>query len=69
VQQIVDFILELDKLKSVTRKVRPHGLARYENTAELSWQIVMLALPLGALRARTHQHRSRDQDAPGARHR
>lgn len=45
-QQIVDFILELDKLKSVTRKVRPHGLARYENTAEHSWQIVMLALPL-----------------------
>jgi putative hydrolases of HD superfamily len=46
VQQIVDFVLELDKLKSVTRKVRPRGLARYENTAEHSWQIAMLALSL-----------------------
>lgn len=45
-QQIVDFILELDKLKSVTRKIRPRGLDRYENTAEHSWQITMLALAL-----------------------
>ena len=28
-QQIVDFILELDKLKGVTRKTRPLGLERY----------------------------------------
>jgi len=42
-QQIVDFILELDKLKGVTRKTRPLGLARYENSAEHSWQIAMLA--------------------------
>lgn len=46
VQQIVDFILELDKLKSVIRKVRPRGLDRYENTAEHSWQITLLALSL-----------------------
>jgi 5'-deoxynucleotidase YfbR-like HD superfamily hydrolase len=46
VQQIVDFITELDKLKSVTRKVRPRGLHRYENTAEHSWQITLLALSL-----------------------
>ena len=45
-QQIIDFILELDKLKAVTRKVRPRGLARYENTAEHSWQIALLALSL-----------------------
>ncbi len=45
-QKIVDFILELDKLKAVIRKVRPHGLARYENTAEHSWQITLLALSL-----------------------
>jgi hypothetical protein len=32
VQQIVDFILELDKLKGVTRKARPLGLNRYENS-------------------------------------
>lgn len=42
-QQIVDFILELDKLKGVTRKTRPLGLERYENTAEHSWQIALLA--------------------------
>jgi putative hydrolase of HD superfamily len=42
-QEIVDFILELDKLKRVTRKTRPLGLDRYENTAEHSWQIALLA--------------------------
>ena len=45
-QQIVDFILELDKLKGVTRKSRPLGLDRYENSAEHSWQIAMLATSL-----------------------
>lgn len=42
-QQIVDFILELDKLKGVTRKVKPLGLDRYENSAEHSWQLAMMA--------------------------
>ncbi len=42
-QRIVDFILELDKLKGVTRKTRPLGLDRLENSAEHSWQIAMLA--------------------------
>lgn len=45
-QQIVDFILELDKLKGVTRKSRPLNLERYENSAEHSWQIALLALSL-----------------------
>jgi putative hydrolase of HD superfamily len=45
-QQIVDFILELDKLKAVARKVRPFGLERYENSAEHSWQIALLAASL-----------------------
>lgn len=45
-QQIIDFILELDKLKGVTRKVRPLGLDRYENSAEHSWQIALLAASL-----------------------
>jgi len=45
-QQVIDFILELDKLKSVTRKTRPIGLDRYENSAEHSWQIAMLASSL-----------------------
>mgnify|MGYP001171429475 FL=1 len=45
-QQVIDFILELDKLKGVTRKTRPIGLDRYENSAEHSWQIAMLAASL-----------------------
>lgn len=45
-QQIVDFIIELDKLKGVTRKTRPVGLERYENSAEHSWQIALLAASL-----------------------
>jgi putative hydrolases of HD superfamily len=45
-QQIIDFILELEKLKGVTRKTRPLGLDRYENSAEHSWQLALLALSL-----------------------
>lgn len=45
-QQIVDFILELEKLKAVTRKVRPVGLERNENSAEHSWQIALMAASL-----------------------
>jgi putative hydrolase of HD superfamily len=45
-QPIVDFILELDKLKGVTRKTRPLGLDRLENSAEHSWQLALLALAL-----------------------
>jgi len=45
-QQIIDFILELDKLKSVTRKTKPVGLDRYENSAEHSWQIALMAASL-----------------------
>lgn len=45
-QQTIDFILELDKLKGVTRKTRNLDNARYENSAEHSWQIAMLALSL-----------------------
>lgn len=45
-QQAIDFILEIDKLKAVTRKVRPLGQDRYENSAEHSWQIALLALAL-----------------------
>jgi putative hydrolase of HD superfamily len=43
---IVDFILEIDRLKGVTRKNRPLDQARYENAAEHSWQIALLALSL-----------------------
>ncbi|MGB9149065.1 MAG: HD domain-containing protein [Burkholderiales bacterium] len=45
-QQIFVFIIELDKLKSVLRKTKPVGFDRYENSAEHSWQICMLAQAL-----------------------
>jgi putative hydrolase of HD superfamily len=45
-QRIVDYILEADKLKGVTRKTRPLGLDRYENSAEHSWQLALLAISL-----------------------
>lgn len=50
-QPIVDFILELEKLKGVTRKTRPLGLDRYENSAEHSWQIALLAASLAPFAA------------------
>jgi len=45
-QEIVNFILELEKLKAITRKVRPLGLDRYENSAEHSWQLALFAISL-----------------------
>jgi putative hydrolases of HD superfamily len=45
-QQIIDFILEVDRLKGVERKIRPLRLKRYENSAEHSWQIALLAASL-----------------------
>ncbi|HEY0043504.1 MAG TPA: HD domain-containing protein [Allosphingosinicella sp.] len=45
-EEIVAFVLELDKLKGVTRKVKPLGLDRYENSAEHSWQLALLAQSL-----------------------
>ncbi|QRK13844.1 HD domain-containing protein [Archangium violaceum] len=45
-RRIIEFILELDKLKGVTRKTRPLGLERYENSAEHSWQIALMATSL-----------------------
>lgn len=46
IQQIVNFILELDKLKGVLRKTSLIGADRYENSAEHSWQIAILAASL-----------------------
>lgn len=45
-QAIVNFILEIDKLKGVTRKTRPLGLERLENSAEHSWQIALFAFAM-----------------------
>lgn len=44
--EIICFILEVDKLKNVSRKVRPVGLDRYENSAEHSWQLGLFATSL-----------------------
>jgi len=40
------FVLEIDNLKGVLRKVKPVGQDRYENTAEHSWQIAVFALAM-----------------------
>ena len=44
--QVIEFIIELEKLKQVERKIKPVGSERFENSAEHSWQIAMLALSL-----------------------
>lgn len=50
-QQVIDFILELDKLKNVERKTRNLNNQRFENSAEHSWQIALLAWSLQAYAA------------------
>lgn len=45
-QKCFDFIIELEKLKAITRKIKPLGQDRYENSAEHSWQISLLAMTL-----------------------
>ncbi len=50
-QAHIDFILELDRLKGVTRQTKPAGLDRYENSAEHSWQIALMAQALAHLAA------------------
>lgn len=45
-QAIIDFIREVDKLKGVERKTKPLGLQRFENSAEHSWQLAVMALSL-----------------------
>lgn len=46
--RVFAFALELDKLKAVLRRSRPSGLDRYENSAEHSWHVCLLALSLAA---------------------
>ena len=45
-ERIFAFTIELDRLKGILRKTKPVGLDRYENTAEHSWQVCLLALAL-----------------------
>lgn len=46
IQKVLDFIVEIEKLKDVQRKTRPVGLDRYENSAEHSWHVCLAALML-----------------------
>lgn len=46
VESILSFIIEIEKLKNVHRKTKPIGLNRYENSAEHSWHVSLLALLL-----------------------
>ena len=46
IKRAIDFIIEMDKLKQVLRKTKPVGLERYENSAEHSWQVCLLAVLL-----------------------
>lgn len=50
-QQLIAFALELDRLKSVTRKIKPVGLDRYENPAEHSWHLALFAASLAGYAA------------------
>ena len=45
-RRILDFVVELDRLKNVLRRAKPVGLDRYENSAERSWHVCVLALLL-----------------------
>ena len=40
----LEFMIEIEKLKGVLRKGRPVGLDRYENSAEHSWHVCISAL-------------------------
>src|ERR1700679_2019103 len=42
----IDFILEIDRLKSVLRRTSLLDRSRRENTAEHSWQIALMAVLL-----------------------
>jgi len=42
----IDFIIEIDKIKSIIRKTKLFDGTRYENDAEHSWHICMMAIIL-----------------------
>ncbi len=46
IEAVLDFVVEVEKLKNVLRKTRPVGLTRYENSAEHSWHVCISALML-----------------------
>ncbi len=46
IENILNFMVEIEKLKDIYRKTKPVGLDRYENSAEHSWHVSILALML-----------------------
>ncbi len=46
IEHVLEFMVEIEKLKDVQRKTRPVGLNRYENSAEHSWHVCLSALML-----------------------
>lgn len=46
IEKVLEFMMEIEKLKDVHRKTRPVGLERYENSAEHSWHVCLSALML-----------------------
>ena len=46
IEDVLCFMVEIEKLKDVHRKTRPVGLNRYENSAEHSWHVCISALML-----------------------
>lgn len=45
-QQQIEFLMEIDKLKHVYRKSKPIGSDKYENDAEHSWHLAVMAIVL-----------------------
>ena len=45
-EQEIDFIHEIDKLKLIKRKTRLFGSAQHENVAEHSWHLAVMAMVL-----------------------
>ena len=45
--KIASFLVELDKLKNITRKTYLNDLERFENSAEHSWHLAMAILVFG----------------------
>lgn len=45
-QHQICFLLETEQLKGILRRVSPIGLARYENSAEHSWTLALMAMLL-----------------------
>ncbi len=46
IENILQFIVEIEKLKNVIRKTKPVGLDRFENSAEHSWHVALSAIML-----------------------